>query len=259
MRSRTHWISLGRDTAFRLGGVVFILLIWQFLSTVGLSEARQWLLPAPLAVFRFCEEHSAELWSAALETSTGTALGLGVGAAVAFILALVFHLIPMLSRTVLPFVSTLPSVPIVAVAPLVVVWIGFGLSSRVVIVAFICFFPILISILTGLSQGYPSQREFFRMQGASLRSRLLYMDLPAAIVFFCAGLRASAPIAVVGAIVAEYVAPKAGLGYMVLTNALRTNVTGLVASAFGCALLGLFFSGVAIGVGKILLRLFPAE
>lgn len=270
MNTYPHGIELARKTLrfvtpsqsvviSTTAGLMFVLLSWFLLSTVLLSEESRWLLPPPNQVFLYLLDQHATFTEAAWETGLSSALGLLAGAGAGFLLAFVFHVVPSFGRALLPFVSTLPAVPIVAIAPLVAVWFGFGITSRVLIVAFITFFPVLVTVLTGLSNGYRAQREYCAALGARLSRRLLYMDLPSALAYFAAGLRSAAPVAVVGAIVAEYVSPKNGLGYLVLTNALRTNVVGVVASALACAFLGLFFVGIVNLICRGVLARFPAD
>ncbi len=238
--------------------LLFLGGCWQGASLV-VPEENRWLLPGPLSVLAYLWNHLPDFGAAAGSTLVPSLVGFAAGAGAGFALAVIFHLLPAISRAALPVVSTLPAVPIVAIAPLIVLWLGFGLSSRVFIVAFITFFPILVTVLTGLSQGYPSQREYLEMQSVPLGTRFLYMDLPASLAFLGAGIRTAAPLAVVGAIVAEYVAPKAGLGYLVITYALRTDVTGTMAAALTCASLGLLFSAAAGILGRSLERVFPGE
>ena len=252
-------ISLARPVGRGVLGLFGLLFVWQLLSTTLLPEARRWLLPPPTAVIPYIVERGTVYWQAGCETALASTLGLLLGALAGLLLAIGFHLSRVAERTLLPFVSTLPAVPIVSVAPLIAVWLGFGITSRLVIVAFITFFPVLVTVLAGLSTGYRTQREYCLAIGAPMAKRLLYMDLPAALAYFAAGLKAAAPVAVVGAIVAEYVAPKNGLGYLVLSNALRTNITGVVASALACAVLGLIFAGFVGLLCRLVLRRFPAE
>lgn len=240
-------------------GFLIVVIFWHLVSSVFLPEEQRWLLPPPGPVLDYLCEHSDLYLSAGFETGGASLWGLLAGSGAGFLLALAFHVVPASERALLPFVSTLPAVPIVSIAPLVAVWFGFGMTSRVLIVAFITFFPVLVTVLTGLSNGYRAQREYCMALGARLPQRLMLMDLPAALAYFAAGLRTAAPLAVVGAIVAEYVSPKDGLGYLVLSNALRTDVLGVIASAVACALLGLaFVGGINVICRGVLVR-FPTE
>ena len=239
-------------------GFFGVLGIWKLTNGLMPEESR-WLLPAPDEVIEYLVDRPSVIANAAFVTGESSLIGLLAGAFFGLLLGLIFHLIPFLNKSLLPFISTLPAIPVVAIAPLVVVWFGFGLTSRVLIVAFITFFPVLVTVLTGLSQGYRAQREFFEAQGVKWGLRLRYMDGPAALGYFGVGLRTAAPFAVVGAIVAEYVAPRDGLGYLVLTNALRTNLVGVIASAIACAALGLVFVGGVKWLSNQLTKHFPPE
>ena len=253
--NKWKWLQSAASAVF---GFVFVLCFW-YVARFLVTADNRWLLPSPYEVAKLVLTNGTTFLNAAVSTGQATLLGFAVGAITGFCMAIAFHLIPSVGRALLPFVSTLPAIPVIAVAPLVVLWLGFGISSKVFIIAFICFFPVLVTVLAGLTQGYPAQREFLKMQGASRRARFLYMDLPSAVTFFGAGIKTAAPLAVIGAIVAEYVAPKDGLGYLVLTYALRTNTTGVIAAALSCACLGLLFSGFAALSGALLQRRFPPE
>jgi NitT/TauT family transport system permease protein len=234
-------------------GLGSLLLIWQ-IGAMAIPTYMQWLAPAPLEVGRYLVKNAREFAVALAETALSSSIGLLVGATIGFLLAIAFHLMPPIERAIYPIVSSLPAIPVVAIAPLIVLWFGYELKAKVFIVTFICFFPILVTVLTGLREGYAAQREYLRMQGAPMKATLRYMDLPASLGYFAAGLKTAAPIAVVGAIVAEYVAPKRGLGYLVISYALRTDITGVIAAALTSMLLGLAFAGITSAGAEVMRR-----
>lgn len=251
---------LKQVAAFAFGAIVLVGM-WQAVSAWLIPPDNRWLFPGPLIIGGFIAKNAA-IFSTGLKITAGSALiGLIVGAFAGLCLAVIFHLIPIFERSVLPFISTLPSIPVIAIAPLVTLWIG-SQNSVVFISAFICFFPILLTVLAGLSNGYRSQREYFNMQGATWTSKLVYLDFGASLAYFAVGLRSAAPLAVIGALVAEFIAPRGpaeGLGTLVLRFANQTNIPGLLASAFVCAFLGMCVSGISMFFSFLLLKKFPPE
>ena len=251
---------LKRTAAFT-GGALFLIVIWHVASTWLVPADNRWLSPGPVAIGAFIAKNSLLFLTGLKITGGNTLFGLILGAFAGLFLAVVFHLLPVFEKAALPFISTLPSVPVIAIAPLITLWIG-SQNSVVFISAFICFFPILLTVLTGLSNGYRSQREYFSMQGATWTSKLLYLDFGASLAYFAVGLRSAAPLAVIGALVAEFIAPRGpaeGLGTLILRFANQTNIPGLLASALVCAFLGMCVSGVAMLLSFLLLKKFPPE
>lgn len=206
-----------RHLPYYLLTVGLILTGWQMLTQLIAGTPRRFLLPAPAAVLaRFgklagdgtlLHHTGVTLLEMALGLLAGTLLAVLMGYAVAHS-RLVAYLLE-------PVIVTSQAVPIVALAPLLTVWFGPGLPSKIVVCALIVFFPILVNVVTGLQSIDPRRRDLFRMLKASRRQVLVKLEIPATLPAFLAGLKVSGTLAGMGAVVGEFVASTQGLGYLV--------------------------------------------
>ena len=204
-----------------------VLVAWQAAGT--LFGVREYLLPGPLAVAgalaNFSVPWHRHLWVTALEILGGFALagaaGVALGIAVAWS--------PLAARALLPFLVFVNTLPKVAVAPLFLLWLGYGILPNVLIAALIGFFPVVINTAVGLTQVDEELLDLGRAFGAPTWKVFLTIRLPNALPYVLSALKVTATAAVVGAIVGEFVASQAGLG-MVIVNA-QTNLNTPVAFA----------------------------
>ena len=204
-----------------------LLVLWQVLPP--LFRVREYLLPGPAAVVRAALDFSipwpTHVWITTLEVLGGFLLagaaGVALGVAIAWSVALAGALVPFLV-----FVNTLPKV---AVAPLFLLWLGYGVIPNVLIAALIGFFPVVINTAAGLTQVDEELLDLGRVFGAPTWKVFLKIRLPNALPYVLSALKVTATAAVVGAIVGEFVASQAGLG-MVIVNA-QTNLNTPVAFA----------------------------
>jgi len=218
-----------------------LLVAWQLAGPI--FQVREYLLPGPLAVVRAAVTGSVpwstHIWVTTLEILGGFALagaaGVALGIAIAWSTTLARALVPFLV-----FVNTLPKV---AVAPLFLLWLGYGIVPNILIAALIGFFPVVINTAVGLSQVDDDLLDLGRVFGAPTWRIFLKIRLPNALPYVLSALKITATAAVVGAVVGEFVASQAGLG-MVIVNA-QTNLNTPVAfaallwiSAIGLALYG---------------------
>src|SRR4029077_19125253 len=190
---------------------------------------REYLLPGPLAVARALANFSVpwhrHLWVTTLEIlggfalagAAGVALGIGVAGS------------PLAARALMPFLVFVNTLPKVAVAPLFLLWLGYGILPNVLIAALIGFFPVVINTAVGLTQVDEELLDLGRVFGAPAWKVFLTIRLPSALPYVLSPLRITAPAAVVGAVVGEFVASQAGLG-MVIVNA-QTSLNDPVAFA----------------------------
>jgi len=191
------------------------LLGWQVLAQVGSFPA--FMLPSPAQVWgRFMttlEDGSLLRNSAAtlLEVLLGLVLGVGVASALGYTLAKSLPLERLLS----PYIIASQSIPIVAIAPLLVIWFGPGLISKVLICALIVFFPVLVNIVVGLRSVPQDLRDLMRSLRATRWQTFRLLELPAALPVLLGGLRIGATLSVIGAVVGEFVGANRGLGFLV--------------------------------------------
>ncbi len=192
-----------------------MLLVWQLVTSYGGFPA--FILPSPSQVWtRFIESVLdgsliRNTLVTLVEVLSGLALGVGVASGLGYLLARSLHLEHLLS----PYIVASQSIPIVAIAPLLVIWFGPGLFSKVLVCALIVFFPVLVNTVVGVRSVPEDLRDLMRSLQASRLQILRYLELPAALPVFLGGLRIGATLSVIGAVVGEFVGAKSGLGYLV--------------------------------------------
>jgi ABC-type nitrate/sulfonate/bicarbonate transport system permease component len=216
----SHWLREGLPPVLLIG---FVVLAWQAVaSESGLSA---FILPSPAQVSEAGWETRALLGKAIGTTLVETLIGLGVALALGVAIAAAMDFSPFLRRALYPILVASQTVQILAIAPLLIIWFGFGLLPKVIIVVLICFFPLAVSTADGLTSADPDLIALLRAMGASRAQTWRIVRLPAALPSFFSGLRVAVTYSVVGATIGEWVGGSAGLGLYMLRskNALATD------------------------------------
>jgi ABC-type nitrate/sulfonate/bicarbonate transport system permease component len=200
------------------------LAAWQWY--VGAFGVRPQVLPSPVRVLEQGWAFRAQIWANTLPTLQVTAIGFAVSLALGWTLAVAVHFSPWLRRALTPLLVASQTLPIIAVAPLLIIWFGFGLLPKVVVIALVTFFPIAVGLIEGFAAADPEAHRLLRSMGASAWAEFRYVRLPGAMPRFFTALRIGITYAVTGAIFAEYVGATAGLGiFMNLQkNSFRTDL-----------------------------------
>ena len=220
--------------------VVFagVLALWQLLCSALALPA--YLVPAPTRV------------------AAAALLGLLISLVLGTAIAVLFSQSRLLARSLYPYAIFLQTVPVVAVAPLIVIWFGTGLASVVLVSVMISLFPVITNGTTGLTRVDPTYLELFAMRDASRLQILLKLRLPGAVPYLVTGARISSGLAVIGAIVGEffagYGAAGYGLGYVILQTSGQLKTAELFAAIFACTLLGLVLFAAVSLLGELVLR-----
>ncbi len=203
----------------RLGSLLLaaaLLLAWEAACrTLRLSAL---VLPPPSAVAQSLWQGLASgyFWPHLRTTVVELLLGVALGCTVGFLTGILLGEHALLRRLLMPYVVASQVVPKLALAPLFVLWFGFGIVPTVVITALICFFPLMENTLTALQQVAPERLELFRMLGATRAQTLWRLKLPSGLPAILAGLRVAVVLALVGAVVGEFIAASKGLGALVI-------------------------------------------
>lgn len=198
--------------------LALLLLAWEAACRgFGVSAL---VLPAPSAIARALWHGFASgyFWPHLRATVFELVLGVVTGCAVGFAAGVLMAESRVLRALLMPYVVTSQVVPKLALAPLFVLWFGFGSTSTVVITALICFFPLLENTLTALRQVAPERLELFRMLGATPLQTLLRLKLPSGLPGILAGVRVAVVLALVGAVVGEFIGASRGLGALVIAT-----------------------------------------
>jgi ABC-type nitrate/sulfonate/bicarbonate transport system permease component len=210
--------------------IASLLLAWQFYAYLsGISATT---LPSPVRVAEQAWVNRAALWDNTLPTIRATLLGFGCSLATAFALSILLDFSQAMRRALFPVFIVSQTLPLVAIAPLVVLWFGFGLMPKIMLVALVTFFPMLVALVQGYESTEKEISMLLRSMGAGRWRGFRLARLPSAAPFFFAGLRISITYAVVGAIFAEYAGAARGLGIYIL-NAKNNFRPDLVLAAVG--------------------------
>ncbi len=215
---------MGRRVGPALALVGGVLLVWQV--GVGLSGVRPQVLPSPLRVVEQGWAFREQLLANTVPTVAATAVGFAVSLAVAWVIAVAVDFSPWLRRALTPLLVASQTLPIIAIAPLLIIWFGFGLLPKVVVIALVTFFPMAVGLIEGFAATPRAATDLLRSMGASRWAQFRYVRLPGAMPRFFTALRIGITYAVTGAIFAEYVGATAGLGIFmsVQKNAFRTDL-----------------------------------
>ncbi len=219
--------------------MITLLIIWE--ACVRIFEIPAFLLPAPTQI----AELMVEEWSLIQMHSLATIWAILTGYVTAVVFALVVSALmirfPLLERLIMPIFVGLQSVPKIAIAPLILVWIGAGMGSKIAVVMSIAFFPIVINTMAGFKEVDRGLADVFKSVAATEQQMLFKLRLPYAIPYIFAGLRIATTLAVLGAIVAEWLAASNGLGYLVLSGSFNFNTARSFAAIIALAVIGTVF------------------
>lgn len=229
-----------------------LLLIWQLI--VWLTDAPTFILPGPLRVLETLLSQFPLLMKHAGVTLIEILLGLFLGVLLGLASALSLVTWGGLRRWLLPMLVVSQAIPVFALAPVLMLWLGYGMVSKVAMATLIIYFPVTAACFDGLRQTPTGYLQLARTLGASRRAQLLQIRLPAALPALGSGLRVAASVAPIGAIVGEWVGSSSGLGYLMLNANARMQVDLMFAALLVLAVmaLGLYFS-----VNLIARRLTP--
>jgi len=199
---------------FPILATIAFLAVWQGL--VVALHVPELVLPTPLRVFNHLWQHRDLYEAFAVPTTLEIIAGFLVAAGAGVLLGILVSFSRTANRTLYPLLVSSQMVPKVAIAPVFIIWFGTGFESKVLIAFLIAFFPIMIATMVGLQAIEPEMVRLFRSMGASQRVIFTKLRLPAALPNIFAGLKIGMSLAVVGAVVAEFVAADRGLGYYLL-------------------------------------------
>ena len=222
------------------------LALWQF--GVWAFAVRPFILPSPLTVLASFWENRASIGDAAVGTAMAFVGGFALAAVVGLGLAVLIVAAPRVGRGVYPLLIASQTIPVIAIAPLLIIWLGFGLIVKVVIAAVIAFFPIVVGAVLGFRSVSPTSIDLMRSLPASRTAIFTKLLFPSALPTIFAGLRTGSVLAVVGSVVGEFVAGGDGLASHIITARSQFQTDRVMADILALALLGAAFYGVVAQV-----------
>jgi NitT/TauT family transport system permease protein len=223
-----------------------VLILWEVLVTG--YQVPMVLLPAPSVIGARAMASAGMLWIDFQQTFLKAVLaGYGLGCGAGFALALVADRVPFLKRGLLPIGNLVAALPVVGIAPIMVMWFGFDWQSKAAVVVAMTFFPMLVNTVVGLDAAGQLERDLMRSYAASHSQTLWKVRLPAALPFIFTALKVNAPLALIGAIVAEFFgSPTAGMGFRIATEAGRLALDMVWAEIALAAVVGSAFYGLVV-------------
>lgn len=222
-----------------LGLFVAVVVVWEGVSRI--FKLPEFVLPPPTAIVKVLFSHQRELGYAAYVTAMEVFYGFVVSAVIGSAVALLIARFATFGRALYPLVVLFQTVPKVALAPLFILWFGFDLAPKVVLIVVIAFFPVAINMLVGLQTVDPNLIALMRSVGASRNEILLRIQIPNSLPYLMAGLKVAVTLAVIGAIVGEFAGAQAGLGYMIQFASTQMQTSLVFAALVEVSVLGLLF------------------
>ncbi len=212
-------VKQGRTIVF----IAFLLFIWELI--VRFAAIPHWLLPAPSAILKEGFQSYETFVPHAFATIQLALLGLAIGILCGLTVAVLLHRFTLVRELFYPILIMSQNVPVLVLAPLLIIWFGFGLLPKLIIICLVCFFPIVISAMDGFRQTSPELKHYFEMIGATKAQTFRKLEWPYAYPAIFSGIKIAATYSVMGAVIAEWLGAKMGIGvYMTLAqSSFRTD------------------------------------
>lgn len=238
--------------------IPFVALTAAVEFAVRRGWVKSYLVPAPSAVFHALIESRAELFGAFATTSASALLGFLLSIVTGIAIAVFLSSSRAIQRAFYPYAVFFQTVPIIAIAPLLVIWFGYGMRTVVASAFVVSIFPVIANTLTGILSTEPALRDLFRLYGASTWTTLVKLRFPAALPQILTGLRVASGLAVIGAIVGEFIGGQ-GLGSVVDVARTQQRVDKVFAAVLLASVLGLALFGLINLVSRLTLRRWHAS
>ena len=211
--------SLGRQGALWLPAAAIVAAIlgaWE--GYVRLFDVQRWLLPAPSVIVKTIGEDAGLLWGHTVVTVEEIAVGFALALVSGVALATAIGLSRTVERALYPFVIASQTVPIIVIAPMLLIWVGYGLAPKVIVVALISFFPIVVNMADGLRSVDPDAVALMRTLGANRWQIFSKVQVPTSLPYLFSGVRIAVAVSVIGAVIGEWVGSSEGLGYLMIRS-----------------------------------------
>jgi putative hydroxymethylpyrimidine transport system permease protein len=226
-----------RSSLIAMTAVLLILAAWELVCRA--VAVPDFILPTPLQILTVAIFQAQILLPHAGTTAMEVLAGITLSLLVAVPLSIAMFAHPAVENAVAPFLVASQAVPVFAVAPLLVVWLGYGIASKVLMAAVIIFFPITVSLLAGFKSCDQEYRVLFRLMGAGFWQSMRLLYWPWALPQFFAGLKVGVSVATIGAVIGEWVGAQQGLGYLMIQANARLRVDMVFAAILWLSVMGL--------------------
>lgn len=212
------------------------LLAWEYIPKIFSTPS--YVFPRLSEVINALIIAKVNLWIHFKTTLLEAVIGFLLGSSIGFLFGVGMAQSRLFSNIALPYVIATNAIPVIAIAPIIILWFGHGIMAKAIVSAFLCFFPIVINTYRGLSEFSPIYQELFLLYGSSKQDFLYKFKIPNAAPFIISGLKLNATFAVIGAVVAEFIGANAGLGFGMLQSSYSLNTPRLWGYIIVSCLLG---------------------
>jgi ABC-type nitrate/sulfonate/bicarbonate transport system permease component len=221
------------------------IAFWELI--VRVRETPAWLLPPPSAIGQTLIDDRALLLEHGIATAQAALIGFGIALLVGIGSAIAITSTQILERSLYPVIIATNAIPVIAIAPLLLIWFGYGLTPKIIVVALICFFPIAVNTIDGLRSVDREMINLLRSLGAGRWATFRLVRFPTALPYLFSGTRIAAAVSVIGALVGEWVGSSAGLGYLMVRAASQFLTDRVFAAIFIAALMGIaMFAAISL-------------
>ena len=223
---------------------ILFLFIWQlFVDSLNISKL---ILPSPILVIKALLKNFVHLLTNGFITLYESVSGFLLGGFSAILLATMFQFSKTSERAIYPYAIAIRAVPLVALAPLIIVWLGTGYFSKIVLAAIISFFPILVTMIRGLNSVEPDAIDMLTTFSASKWQIFKKVRFPSSLPYLFSGMKVSSSFSVIGAIVAEFTGANQGIGYIIKSSSYYSDTDITFAAILIASLMGLMFFGAIV-------------
>ena len=232
-----NYVSAMLQWALPVALIFAVLGVWE--GAVRLFNVARWLLPPPSSIGAELFESRSLLLRHSLVTLEEVLLGFALSLVVGIGLAAAIAYSRLVERAAYPFVIASQTVPVIVIAPLLLIWIGYGIWPKIIVVVLISFFPIVINTVDGLKSADPDMLNMMRTLGANRWQLFTKVQVPSSIPFLFSGVRVAIALSVIGAVIGEWVGASAGLGYLITRSASQFLTDRVFASIFILSVIGI--------------------
>lgn len=242
------WIRGGRSFLFLL----FLFILWEVL--VRVTETPKWLLPAPSDIIHEAIVGFNTFYGHIFSTIYLTLLGLLIGCSVGLLIAIILYRLPKVNELLYPLLILSQNIPTIVLAPLLIIWFGFGMLPKLIVISLVCFFPIVVSSMDGFRQTAPELKHYMQMVGATRNQIFWKLEFPHSLLSIFSGLKIAATYSVMGAVISEWLGAKTGIGvYMTLAQS-SFRIDRVFLAIFFIMFLSVILFGVIRSIEKLVVK-----
>jgi NitT/TauT family transport system permease protein len=235
-------LSIRKEQIFPIMTIFLIFVLWEI--SVIIFDVPLYLIPGPISIISKFIELGGKIIKDVRVTALESLLGFILGSSLGFLLGILFEAKREIELSLMPYAIALKTVPIVALAPLLVIWLGYGILAKIVLSALICFFPVLIGTVHGLKDVNDQSKMLFKSLAATKWQTLVWLKLPNALGSIFSSLKVAIVFSVIGAIVAEFAGAKSGIGFRILISSYNIDTVTMFVYIILSAMLGMIFYAI---------------